>query len=101
MLRSRTSYHAKIYNECIMENASYDIPSDTVISDILESYYSNMIDDKYLTAHESSLIDLIKESLTEVLDNRLDYRSTSFSNNLKAVSEFIETSKSKFTLLQI
>lgn len=100
MLRSRTSDHAKIYNECIMENASHDIPSDTVISDILESYYSNMIDDKYLTVHEISLIDLIKESLTEVLDNRLDYRSTSFSNNLKAVSEFIETSKSKFTLLQ-
>ena len=100
MLHSRTNEYIQKYNNFITESMSYDVPPDTIISDILESYYSNIIDNNQLNTQEKTFIDLIHESLSEVLENKLDYRNNSFHDNLEKVNEFIETSTSKFTLLQ-
>ena len=100
MLHSRTDEYIQKYNNFITESMSYDVPPDTIISDILESYYSNIIDNNQLNTQEKTFIDLIHESLSEVLENKLDYRNNSFHDNLEKVNEFIETSTSKFTLLQ-
>ena len=100
MLHSRTNEYIQKYNNFITESMSYDVPPDTIISDILESYYSNIIDNNQLNTQEKTFIDLIHESLSEVLENKLDYRNNSFHDNLEKVNEFIESSTSKFTLLQ-
>ena len=43
MLHSQTNEYIQKYNNFITESMSYDVPPDTIISDILESYYSNII----------------------------------------------------------
>ena len=69
MLHSRTNEYIQKYNNFITESMSYDVPPDTIISDILESYYSNIIDNNQLNTQEKTFIDLIHESLSEVLEN--------------------------------
>ena len=83
-----------------MESLSYDVPTDTMISDIIESYFSNVIDVEQLSLKENTYMTLVRESLVDVLSDKLDYRSNDFHSNLKKISTFIESSTSKFTLLQ-
>lgn len=100
MLHSKNNQSIDKYNQLVMESLSYDVPTDTIIMDVIESYFSNVVDVEQLTPRENTYMTLVRESLIDILSDKLDYRNNAFHTNLKKINTFIESSTSKFTLLQ-